>query len=333
MKKFPGLIKKSRKEQKLTISELAKQCNVSLALLSKVESGKVRLSPNKIVDIAENLGLDPTYALLVWLQDSLSGRKAKYVPDFKYSDYEQDFFDLIWKFHASLSNFHVQKVTREVEVDIEGNALLKRRIEGLAPRRDTLPVSQYVLRESVPEIVVSEFSGSPKLDFLEVPEGLVFEYTTVKKEKFIHHILSFPKGWKWKRGDRNAFSLMTRSSLKNAYFMDMETALKEYAEIGLKRIPMNNFTYRVNKSYEELELIVKLPEGYCPFRVEGFAWLGNRHFGELENMIDKDVCLSKEVTQSKNVIKMLVKRPLLNISLALAWEPIVRSKYVKLLKE
>jgi transcriptional regulator with XRE-family HTH domain len=56
-------LKKYRKDNKLTQSEIAKELEMSLNFYGDIERGKCRLSIEKIILAYERLGIDPTYLL------------------------------------------------------------------------------------------------------------------------------------------------------------------------------------------------------------------------------------------------------------------------------
>ena len=56
-------LKKYRKDNKLTQSEIAKELEMSLNFYGDIERGKCRLSIEKIILVYERLGIDPTYLL------------------------------------------------------------------------------------------------------------------------------------------------------------------------------------------------------------------------------------------------------------------------------
>ena len=56
-------LKKYRKDNKLTQSEIAKELEMSLNFYGDIERGKCRLSIEKIILAYECLGIDPTYLL------------------------------------------------------------------------------------------------------------------------------------------------------------------------------------------------------------------------------------------------------------------------------
>ncbi|MFC2173148.1 helix-turn-helix domain-containing protein [Acidobacteriota bacterium] len=331
-KKFMELMKDTRKRHGLSIEELSEEVKLSISFLSKMERAIVRPSPKHVVVLAKALELDPTMVLMIWLRDRLPEKQADYVPLLNFPDYRESLFGLLWEFQASLADVGMQRITEEIDVDIEGNACLHRTMEGIVPRKDANPLAQYSFRTFVAPQIDSEFSEKSKVDILEEPEGLEYEHSTIQQSKYIVHILSFPKGWSWKEQSRNAFSLKSRTYMKNAYYMDMETAQKEYRESNIDCTPMNHYTFQVINPVEELDIRVNLPEGYMPTDVEGCAWRGQRMLWEVENILDKDVCAMKEVTHKQNQLRLFVRKPLMDLSFALAWQPIRRRRYVALLK-
>ncbi|MFC2174104.1 helix-turn-helix domain-containing protein [Acidobacteriota bacterium] len=328
---FPQLIRQARKLKGFSIEELSNKVHLSVSFLYKIEQNVMRPSSENVYDLAKALGIDPTMTLMIWLKDSLPEEKAKCVPVLRFPDYEDRLFSLLWDFHASLIDTRIRKMTAVVKVDIKGNISLKRKMEGLSPQKNAKPIAQYSIMEFVPPEVESTYSSSSKLDVEKVPDGLEYEHTIVPHDKFITHILKFPNGWRWNKAKNNSFSITTKSFVRDAYYMDMESAIKEYQKLRIERLPKNDYTYFVQNPIEELEMIIKLPKRYAPPLVEEFAWHGKGKLWEVNNVIDKRVCFSKEVAHDGGSFRLNVKKPLLDFSFALAWQPMEREKYLALL--